>query len=179
MTVTSFPLKHRVSTFAYLFGEKEKSLNIRKDMIDFYQIPLREIPAIKAGSDFITDDGKNITNERLVFPAITPRSYAYCSDTAYLPAISDIIRNVDLLYHEATFADDNLERAVVTFHSTAREAAHIALAAQAKKLIVGHFSSRYDDINVILREAQTVFPNTEAAEDGKVFNLPEIHRQEN
>ncbi|MDR3095119.1 MAG: ribonuclease Z [Bacteroidales bacterium] len=179
MTVTAFPLKHRVATFAYLFREKEKPLNIRKDMIDFYRIPLREIVAIKAGSDFTDNDGKTIPNERLVFPPIKPRSYAYCSDTAYLPAITNILHNTDLLYHEATFADDNSERAVATFHSTARQAAQIALDSQVEKLIIGHFSSRYDDISVILREAQAVFPNTEAAEDGKVFRLPEITKRRN
>jgi ribonuclease Z len=147
-------------------------------MIAFYDIPLREIPDIKGGSDFLTADGRLIPNERLTFPAIKPRSYAYCSDTIYLPAISAILQGVDLLYHEATFAEDNRERAVATFHSTARDAAGIALAANVGKLIIGHFSSRYDDRDVLLQEALAVFSKTEAAEDGKVFSLPETHRQE-
>ena len=167
MTVTCFPLKHRIPTFGYLFREKEKLLNIRKDMIDFYQIPLRNIPGIKAGADFDTGSGKLIANAQLTYPPAKQHSYAYCSDTVYFDGLSQIVKDVDLLYHEATFGNDGKQRAKETCHSTAEDAARVALDANVGKLVIGHFSSRYKDITPLLEEARSIFPNTEAAEDGQ------------
>jgi len=171
MTVTCFPLSHRIPTWGYLFREKEKLLNIRKDMIDFYHIPLRDIPAIKAGIDFLTDEGAVVPNERITHPPKATRSYAYCADTMYMEHLPQIIRDVDLLYHESTYGNDERTRATETFHSTAEEAAMIALAANVGKLVIGHFSSRYKDITPLLEEARTIFPNTDAAEDGMRFEI--------
>ncbi len=178
LTVTCFPLKHRIPTWGYLFREKAKLLNIRKDMIDFYHIPIRDIPSIKAGSDFRTGDGQLVENYRLTYPPVSSRSYAYCSDTVYMENLHDIVRDVDLLFHEATYASDGNLRVKETFHSTAEEAAKVAKAANVGKLVIGHFSSRYKDIDQLLEEARNIFPNTEAAEDGKVFTIEQKSRPE-
>jgi ribonuclease Z len=140
-------------------------------MIDLYQIPLKQIPEIKEGADFITPDGTIIRNNILTSPGNPPRRYAYCSDTAYAPEIVPYIKNVDLLYHEATFAESELIRAGETYHSTARQAAEIARAANARQLVIGHYSSRYNELGTLLKEAVAVFPNTELAAEGKVFEL--------
>jgi len=169
--IFSFPLKHRIATNGFLFEEKESSRHIIREMIDLYQIPLKQIPEIKEGADFITPDGTIIRNNILTSPGNPPRRYAYCSDTAYAPEIVPYIKNVDLLYHEATFAESELIRAGETYHSTARQAAEIARAANARQLVIGHYSSRYNELGTLLKEAVAVFPNTEFAAEGKVFEL--------
>ena len=169
--IYSFPLKHRIATSGFLFKEKEKQKHIKREMIDFYNIPIREINDIKSGADFTTHEGEIISNERLTTPAAPQRIYAYCSDTAYDESIVHYIKGVDVLYHEATFAESELARAIKTGHSTARQAAEIAKLAEVKKLVIGHFSSRYTNLTPLLEEAQTVFPNTELAKEGKVIEL--------
>lgn len=169
--ISSFPLKHRIATNGFLFEEKESPRHIIREMIDFYQIPFIRIAEIKEGADFVTPNGTVIRNNILTLPGNPPRRYAYCSDTAYAPEIIPYIRNVDLLYHEASFAESELARAGETYHSTARQAAEIAGAANAKQLVIGHYSSRYNELEVILKEAVAVFPNTELAGEGKVFGL--------
>lgn len=171
MSVTSFPLKHRIHANGFLFEEKESPRHISREMIDFYHIPVRQIQEIKNGADYLTPDGALILNEHLTYPGNTARRYAYCSDTAYAPEIVSFIKNVDLLYHEATFAESEQNRAEETFHSTARQAAEIAAAAEVKKLIIGHYSSRYSEIGTLLKEAVAVFPNTELAVEGKIVSL--------
>lgn len=169
--ISSFPLRHRIATNGFLFEEKESPRHIIREMIDFYKIPLKQIAKIKEGADFVTSDGTVIRNDILTSTGSSPRRYAYCSDTAYAPEIIPYIKNVDLLYHEATFAESELARAGETFHSTARQAAEIAKAAEVKQLVIGHYSSRYNELGVLLKEAVTVFPNTELAIEGKVFDL--------
>jgi len=169
--VISFPLKHRVPTCGFLFREKPKEPNIRKDAIAKYGLSISDIVAIKNGADYFGDDGKIIEPAKLVLPPPTPLSYAFCSDTKYHPAIIPIIQDVDLLYHEATFADEHEKLAKKTTHSTARQAATIAKEAGAKKLILGHFSSRYDDLSVLEKEAKEIFPNTSLVNDGDVWDV--------
>jgi len=170
ITVTCFPLKHCIPVWGFLFREKEKLLNIRKDMIDFYRIPICDIPGIKAGADFYTEDGKLIPNEQLTHPPVKPCSYAFCNDTVFMDELSQYVKDVDVLYHEATYGNDGKTRAIETFHSTAEDAARVALAAHAGKLVIGHFSSRYKDVTPLVNEAAGIFPNTAAAEDGmKIF----------
>ncbi|WP_299580265.1 ribonuclease Z [uncultured Sunxiuqinia sp.] len=171
LTVTSFPLKHRIPCCGFLFQEKEKEPNIRKEQLKFYQIPIREIKNIKDGADFTTEDGEIIPNKKLVIPAPKPRSYAFCSDTAYTEKILPVIQHVDLLYHEATFAESEKEMAKTTFHSTGKEAALIAQKAQAGQLLIGHFSARYKEPTSILKEAQSIFPNTKAVNEGDVYSV--------
>jgi ribonuclease Z len=171
MKVYSFPLKHRIATNGFLFEEKETPRHIIREMIDFYKIPVKQIREIKEGADFVTYDGTVVRNNLLTYPGTPPKRYAYCSDTAYAPEIIPYIENVDVLYHEATFAESELVRAGETYHSTARQAAEIAKAANVKKLVIGHYSSRYNELGILLKEAVAVFPNTELTVEGKVFEL--------
>lgn len=166
MTVETFPLKHRIPCAAFVFREKTRDRNIRKDLIDYYHIPVSEIVKIKKGADFITENGEIINNEILTIPPAAPVSYAFCTDTSYLEKIISRIKGVDLLYHESTYGDDHEEQAGLTYHSTARQAAAIAAKAGVKRLVIGHFSERYKDVSVLLKQAQSVFPDTIAAEDG-------------
>jgi ribonuclease Z len=167
----SFPLKHRVPAFGFLFREKARQPNIRKATIEKYQPGVKEILNIKSGGDLVLGDGTCIPNKELIEPAYRPRSYAFCSDTSYYERIVPWIQDVDLLYHEATFANAELKIARQTGHSTASQAAMIARNAHAGKLILGHFSNRYKDLSVLLSEARAIFPNTFLTEDLIVFKV--------
>lgn len=167
--VFSFPVKHSISTCGFLFREIQKPANIKKEMVQNYNIPIKMIKAIKEGADFITSDGKTIPNKKLTSAPAKPRSYAFCTDTVYYPPIADFIEDVDLLYHETTFPESMQEFAKKTFHSTTMDAANMAKLANAKKLIIGHFSARYNDVNLFLKETKTVFKNTEIAIEGKKY----------
>lgn len=169
ISVISFPLRHRVSSFGFLFREKEKERKIMKEAISEYSIPLSEIHKIKKGSDFYTSAGKRIPNEKITIDPPKPRSFAYCSDTMYFKRLSEFVRGVDLLYHEATFASDNKDLAARTGHSTSEQAARVAHDADVGKLIIGHFSARYKDISPLLEEAIEIFPRTITAEEGSVI----------
>ncbi|MDH6356341.1 ribonuclease Z [Parabacteroides sp. PF5-9] len=171
LQVYSIPLKHRIPCCGYLFAEKPKEAHIIREMIDFYQVPVRMIKDIKQGADYITPDGTVVLNSRLTRPSATPKRYAYCSDTAYAPEIIPFIEGVDLLYHEATFCESDLARSKETYHSTARQAAEIARLAQVKRLIIGHFSARYNDLTPFLDEARQVFTEVSLAEEGMVLSL--------
>jgi ribonuclease Z len=160
LKVYSIPLKHAVPTAGFLLEEQPKSAHIVREMTDFYQVPIAQLNAIKNGADFVTPEGIVIPNDRLTKPANPPKRYAYCSDTAYSEKIIPLIEGVDLLYHEATFSEEDRARAKETQHSSATQAAMIAKAAHVKKLILGHFSARYPDETMILKEAQAVFPHT-------------------
>lgn len=171
MRVYSIPLKHRIPTCGYLFEEKAGEAHLLREMIDFYHIPIKSLAGIKQGADFVQEDGTVIPNSRLTRPADPPKRYAYCSDTAYAPGIIPLIEGVDCLYHEATFMDEDLPRAKETFHSTAKQAARIALDAHVKKLVLGHYSARYDDVEPLLIEAKAVFPETILGDEGLVVSL--------
>lgn len=164
--VWSLPLRHRVPCCGFLFREKPGQRHIRREMIDMYEIPVCHINNIKAGADWLMPDGEVIPNDRLTTPPSPTRSYAYCSDTSYKPSISEWIQGVDLLFHEATFNQENLLRAQQTNHSTSEQAAKVALAANAKRLCIGHYSARIHDEQQLLREAQAIFPNTILADEG-------------
>jgi ribonuclease Z len=171
MEVFSFPLKHSINCSGFLFREKQKEANIKKASIKKYQIPIAQIKEIKQGADFITSEGNAIPNHELTIPPPQPRSYAFCSDTAYFPPLVETIRGVDLLYHEATFTEELRAWADKTYHSTAMDAAKIANMAGAGKLLIGHFSSRYEDDEVFITEARAIFSNTEAAVEGKSYSI--------
>ncbi|MBQ8050887.1 MAG: ribonuclease Z [Bacteroidaceae bacterium] len=164
--VWSLPLRHRVPCCGYLFREKPGLPHIRREMIDMYEIPVSQINNIKAGMDWTLPDGTLVPNSKLTTPAAQPRSYAYCSDTAWLPNLAPMVEQVDLLFHEATFDKENEFRAHQTFHSTTLEAAQIAKAARVGRLCIGHYSSRMRDEQQLLAEAQSVFPNTILANEG-------------
>jgi ribonuclease Z len=171
VSISTIPLKHRIPCCGYLFQEKPTSRHIRRDAIDFYNIPISQINNIKAGMDWMTEDGTLVPNERLTTPPDPLRSYAYCTDTAYQPQLAELLQNVTCLYHEGTFAQEHALLAKKTFHSTAAQAAQIALDAHAKQLVLGHFSARYKSDDVLLHEAQQIFPNTILAEDGMKIKL--------
>ena len=170
ITVETIPLKHRMPCCGFLFREKPKRRHLIGDIVNFYNIPAYMRQAIKDGADYTTPDGETIPNSRLTKDADRSRSYAYCSDTA--PCDNSLqLKDVDLLYHEATFADSEKERAAQTMHSTARQAAQVAAAAGAKRLLIGHYSSRYETVDTLLEEAQELFPATIAANEGEVIYI--------
>ncbi len=169
--VFSFPLKHRIPCSGYKFVEKPKEPNIIKSKINFYKIPLKEIKFIKRGADFIDQEGKLIPNENLVIPPRKSRSYAFCSDTIYNETIIPWIHEVDLLYHESTFLEELKFRAIKTMHSTAIDAANIAKLAKVKKLVLGHYSARYIELDEFIEEAQPIFKNVHVANDNEVYNI--------
>ena len=171
LTVESIPLEHRMPCCGYLFREKPSMPHIRRDMIDFYQIPTSQINNIKAGADWTSPDGEVVKNERLVEPADPTRSYAYCSDTRYIPILHSRIKGVSTLYHESTYGEDNLLMAQKYYHSTARQAALVAREAGVGQLLLGHYSSRYEDEQVLLREAREVFENTHLTDENAVFDV--------
>ena len=171
LTVETIPLEHRMPCCGYLFREKPSLPHIRRDMIDFYEIPTSQINNIKAGADWTTPDGEFVKNERLVEPADPVRSYAYCSDTRYIPTLHERIKGVSTLYHESTYGEDNLLMAQKYYHSTARQAALVAREAGVGQLLLGHYSSRYEDEQVLLREAQEVFENTRLTDENAIFDV--------
>lgn len=171
MTVETIPLDHRVYTNGFLFREKigERKLNI--EAVAEYKIDRAYFTNIKKGKDIILDDGRKIPNEKLTLDPPRPKSYAYCSDTAYKPELVPLIENVDVLYHESTFLDSEAHLSRKTKHATAKEAASIAKAANVGTLILGHYSTRYRSLSLFKEEAETIFSNVELADDGKVFEF--------
>ena len=165
LTVTTIPLQHRIPCCGFLFAEKPRPNHIVREMVDFHGVPLYEMNRIKNGADYVTSEGRIIPNSVLTRPAEPPRRFAYCSDTVCLPALAGQLAGVDLLFHEATFAMDNLPRARETFHTTAAQAAELARAAGVKKLLIGHFSARYEDESVLQAEAAAIFPETLLAKE--------------
>ena len=171
LTVETIPLDHRVPCAGFLFREKPSLPHIRPDMLKCYDIPISQINNIKAGQGYTLPDGTHIPHERLVTPAEPPRSYAYCSDTRFLPTLARQLKGVDTLYHESTYADDHLEMAGKYYHSTAAQAATIARDAQVGKLILGHYSSRYTDEHILLNEACKIFKNTQLANENMAIEV--------
>lgn len=159
LRVRTIPLNHRVSAVGYVFEEKPGPRHINKEMTDFYNVPLKMLSKIKEGEDFVTPDGKIVKNERLTFPPTPPRSYAHISDTAYMPELAGKIGPVDLLLHETTYLEANAADAERRGHSTAKQAAQVALDSGAKALLTTHYSSRYyRDESGFVKEASEVFP---------------------
>lgn len=171
MTVTTIPLQHRIPCCGFLFAEKARPNHIIRDMIDFYKVPVYELNRIKNGADYITPEGEVIANARLTRSSDPPRRYAYCSDTIFRREIAEQISGVDLLFHEATFAESELARAKETYHTTAAQAGRIAVEAGVRRLVIGHFSARYEDENVLLKEASAIFPDTILAKENLCISL--------
>ena len=169
--VESIPLEHRVPCCGYLISEKSTLPHIRPDMLDFYQIPKSQVNNIKNGAGWTTPDGEVIPHERLVRPADPVRSYAYISDTRYLPQLAEQLKGVSTLYHESTYGEDRLSSAEKYCHSTAHQAALVASKAGVGKLLLGHYSSRYDDEDVLLSEAKKVFENSFLTNEMDVFDV--------
>lgn len=172
VSVRTIPLKHRVYTNGYLFTEKEKPLKLHIDNINNYdEIDRADYNNIKAGKDVVLSTGEIIPNAELTLPPKKALSFAFCSDTVYKPTIIPIIKNADLLYHEATFLDDKKDLAKKTKHSTSKEAAQIAKDANVGRLVLGHYSGRYKDVSLFQKEAEEIFEHTELAKPGKIFKI--------
>ncbi|HKK40035.1 MAG TPA: ribonuclease Z [Cryomorphaceae bacterium] len=176
LQVFSFPLSHRVPCCGFLFAEKPKSRNIKPECITKYDIPVARIRQIKAGSDYTLKDGTVISNSELTYRPEPPTSYAFCSDTAYQKRTADFIQGVNLLYHESTFLEADIERAQFTFHSTAKQAAQVAKEANAKKLLLGHYSARYREMQPFLDEAREHFDHAELADEGMVVPVKNVEK---
>jgi len=171
LIVETIPLDHRIATCGFLFKEKLGKRKLKKELINELNIPVNEYLNLKNGSDFTDANGKTIKNDKLTMEPHPARSYAYCSDTGYYEKIIPIVKNVDLLYHEATFTHDKVDVAREKFHSTSVDAATIAEKAEVKNLIIGHFSTRYETSQELLSEAKEIFKNTRAASDGKTYEV--------
>lgn len=169
ITVETVPLSHKIRCSGFLFREKNKPRRIDKSKLP-PGLLIQQLAGLKEGRDVVDESGNMLyANETLTLPPRKSRSYAYCSDTVYDEGLVNQIRNVDMLYHEATFMTDEEEKARDTKHSTARQAATIAQLAAADRLLVGHFSARYKDLTPILEEAKSIFPNTSLAIEGEEF----------
>ena len=173
ITVETIPLSHKIRCSGFLFKEKNKPRRIDKTKLP-PGLLIQQLAGLKEGRDVVDESGVTLyANETLTLPPRKSRSYAYCSDTMYEERLVNQITNVNLLYHEATFMTEEEEKARDTQHSTARQAATIAQLAAVDKLIVGHFSARYKDLNPILEEAKSIFPNTSLAIEGEEFIIPD------
>lgn len=169
LMVETIILSHRIPCTGFKFSEKQRLPKIIRSEIERLNIPVEYIPLIKKGHVYTDTNGKKHQPEELTVPADVPRSYAYCSDTICSWQYMEDIKNVDLLYHEATFMHDMLDRATETFHTTSLQAAEIAVKANVGKLLLGHFSARYRDLTPLLEEAQSVYPNAQLAIEGQTF----------
>jgi ribonuclease Z len=169
--VETIILNHGIPDCGFLFREKKHERNMKKNVLNKLNIPFTEFGKIKKGEDYTDDNGRLYKNADITIEPPKPRSYAYCSDTKYFEPVVEQIKDVDLLYHEATFMEEKKTVAAQRFHSTAKQAGKIAKKANVRKLIIGHFSARYKDLNLLLEEAKKVFSNTFLAEDGKIFDI--------
>jgi ribonuclease Z len=169
--VKTIPLNHRVYTNGFLFQEKIRERKLNLEAVQNYEIEKCYYQNIKNGKDITLDDGRVVENHELTFDPVPSLSYAFCSDTAYDESIIPYINEVDVLYHESTFLDSEEALAQKTMHSTAKEAARIALKANVKQLILGHYSTRYENIGLFKEQAETIFSNILLADDGKSFEF--------
>ncbi len=173
--ISSFPLKHRIETYGFKIQEKPKEYQLDATAIKGAGLLIQHFPFLKKGQNIVLENGETRNFEDYTFPPKPAHSYAFCSDTKPNETIIKSIRNVDLLYHEATFTEEHIDRAKTTFHSTAKQAAAVAKEANVKKLILGHFSSRYENSATHIEEAKSIFENTISAEDGMVVNLEKVN----
>lgn len=169
--VWSVPLRHKIPCAGFHFKERSPELNVHKFKIEKYSLSIAQIVAAKRGEDITLEDGTVIENSELTYMPFTPKSYAYLSDTSRSAVAARRIKGVDLLYHEATYTKEFARDAKERGHSTAADAAQIAVAAEAKALIIGHFSSRYKSPEALLAEAKEIFENTQLAEEGETYTL--------
>lgn len=167
--VESFTVKHRIECFGFIFREKKKPRKIKAEKVEYYDVPISFYEQLQNGADFTLSDGSVIANDQLTAPGSHAKSYAYCADTTYYEPLSKKVKDVDMIYHEATYLHELKEKANGRFHSTALQAAMIAKAANTKKLLLGHYSSMYTDISVFQKEAAEIFPETECAEEGVCY----------
>ncbi len=173
LKIETIEMLHSIPSFGFLFTEKQGVKNIKKEYVTKYDMPFNKIIDIKNGSDYITSQGQILPNEKITIPPPSPRIYAFCSDTVYTEYFIDQIKGANMLYHEATFRKEFSDIARQKFHATTTEAATIALKANVKKLLIGHYSARYNDkeLGSYLEEAKTIFSNTCLAEETKTYKI--------
>lgn len=171
ITVTAIPLRHRIPAVGFLFAEKPKMRHIVSEAVQRFEVPRHYMNSLRQGRDYVTPSGVVIPNAELTTDAEPSISYAYCSDTMLSKRVINAVKGVDWLYHEATYGDECAVQARKRYHSTARDAATVAQEAGVKRLIIGHFSNRYIDNNILLQQAQEIFPNTILAREGLVVDL--------
>jgi ribonuclease Z len=173
LTVQTIILNHRIPCCGFLFTEKPKPRNLKKEALEEYRIPVSAIQPIRNGEDYVSPEGSRIPNSQLAYACLPVFSYAYCSDTCYDQEVINQVRNATVLYHESTFTEEMRKRAQETHHSTAMDAGKVALQAGVGKLILGHYSARYTDLQPLLDEARSVFPNSVLAYEGLKINVDE------
>jgi len=171
ITVTSFQMKHRIECWGFLFKQKKKPRSIDPVRVKAHEIPSSFYEKLQRGEDYITKKGTIIKNEEVTIANSPVKSYAYCADTIFDESLAEKIKGVDLLYHETTYLKESADKAAARFHCTTEQAGIIALKAGAKKLIIGHFSSRYEDLDEFLAETMEVFENTELAMEGACYKV--------
>ncbi|MEJ2595216.1 MAG: ribonuclease Z [bacterium] len=171
ITLTSFPLRHSLPVWGFLIREKPKLRRISKEIVKTHNLEVEAIKKIKMGGDLLLPDGTLLKHEEITSEPLPSRSYAYCTDTSYLESTAQYVQGVDLLYHESTFDDAQADLAESTRHSTASQAAKVAREAQAGKLLLGHYSARFTDLDQLLMEARDIFPDTLLSEEGKTYAL--------
>lgn len=171
LTISTLPMDHSIPTCGFIFREKQGKRRLKKKIIKTLDIPADQFLKIKEGADFTDSNGRVLKNEEITEQPAIPRTYVYCSDTAYCEAIIPFVEGADLLYHETTFMQDKAEVAAEKKHSTTLDAANIAKKSKVKKLLIGHYSTRYENVEDLLEESKTIFPNTIAAIDGKAHEV--------
>lgn len=171
LTVETVPLSHRVPCCGFIFREKQTLPHILRDMTDYYKVPVSQFNNIKNGADWVDEEGNVIPYTRLTTPSELARSYAYCSDTKYLPMLHECLKDVCVLYHESTYSKEDEDMAKMYFHSTAAQAAQVASDANVGKLVLGHYSARYEDENRLLEEAKNIFPNAVLSDEGLIIDI--------
>lgn len=171
LTVETVPLSHRVPCCGFIFREKQTLPHILRDMTDYYKVPVSQFNNIKNGADWVDEEGNVIPYTRLTTPSEPARSYAYCSDTKYLPMLHECLKDVCVLYHESTYSKEDEDMAKMYFHSTAAQAAQVASDANVGKLVLGHYSARYEDENRLLEETKNIFPNTVLSDEGLIIDV--------
>ena len=176
--IWSLPLRHRVPTAGYLFRQKEPALNVTKYAIERYELDMHQIVAAKRGEDIELTSGEIIANNMLTYRPYPPMSYAYCSDTNYSARLAKMCEGVDMLYHEATYDASMQKMAKLRGHSSTTDAAKVAKMAGAGKLLIGHFSSRYKELEPLLQECREIFPETYIAEEKQTFTILEKRNKE-
>ena len=176
--VWSLPLRHRIPTAGYLFRQKEPALNVKKYAIERYGLTVKQIVDAKRGEDIVLESGEVLSNDVITYRPYSTLSYAYCSDTNYSARLARMVEGVDVLYHEATYAADMRKTAKERGHSTTEDAAKVAKMAGVGRLLIGHFSSRYKDLSLLLDEARAMFPATDIAREGETFLIePKPHKE--
>ena len=171
LRVEAFPLNHGIETFGFRFEEKEPPFNVHKEAIEKFGLTLTEIGTLKRGEDVLRADGTTIPASEAAYKPFVPRSYAYVTDTAPFPEEAEWLRGTTVIYHEATYLHDLADQGALRHHSTTAQAAQVALAAGAAKLLIGHYSSRNTDIRPYEAECRAIFPETYATSDGEVYDI--------